>query len=293
MATSPEQESRYNVRSVDRALSILLTLADGKRRSLTELSEDIGISTSTTFRLLASLAQYRFVDREEESGRYRLGIACLELARAYQAGDTIRHAAMPELEALRDRTWETVHLAVLDNMEIVYLDKVQGLHAIGLMSSRVGSRAPAYCTGVGKAMLAHADPQFVRQHFQRVGLKRFTDTTIDSVDVLIEHLALVRECGYALDNGEHEGEVRCVAAPIFDRSGRVIAAISVSGPKGRMEPLESNTELINSVLQAVGRISATLGYRAAEARSVAVLGPALPAEPTGLAAAEATPPSTR
>ena len=268
MATTQGQESRYNVRSVDRAMSILLALADGKRRTLTELSEDIGISTSTTFRLLASLAQYSFVDRDEETGRYRLGIACLELARAYQAGDTIRQAAMPELEALRDRTWETVHLALLDNMEIVYLDKVQGLHAIGLMSSRVGSHAPAYCTGVGKAMLAHVDPQLVRQHFERVGLKRFTDATLESIDALIEHLALVRQRGYALDNGEHESEVRCVAAPIFDRTGRAIAAISVSGPKGRMEPLEENTELIESVLQAVGRISANLGYRAPEPKSL-------------------------
>lgn len=264
MATTQEQESRYNVRSVDRALNVLLTLADGKRRTLTELSEDIGISTSTTFRLLASLAQYRFVERDEETGRYRLGIACLELARAYQASDTIRQAAMPELEALRNRTWETVHLAVLDNMEILYLEKVQGLYAIGLMSSRVGSRAPAYCTGVGKALLAHTDPQLVRQHFERVGLRCFTDTTLDSVEALIEDLGLVRQRGYALDNGEHESEVRCVAAPIFDRSGRAIAAISVSGPKGRMEPLETNTELIEGVLQAVARISGSLGYRAPE-----------------------------
>jgi len=264
MAATQPQESRYNVRSVDRGLSILLTLADGKRRTLTELSEDIGISTSTTFRLLASLTQYRFVDRGEETGRYRLGIACLELARAYQAGDTIRQAAMPELEALRDRTWETVHLAVLDDMEVVYLDKVQGLHAIGLMSSRVGSRAPAYCTGVGKAMLAHVDPELVRQHFVRVGLQRFTDSTLESVDALIDHLALVSQRGYALDNGEHESEVRCVAAPIFDRGGRAIAAISVSGPKGRMEPLQENSELIAHVLQAVARISADLGYRAPE-----------------------------
>ena len=273
MATTQGQESRYNVRSVDRAMSILLALADGKRRTLTELSEDIGISTSTTFRLLASLAQYSFVDRDEETGRYRLGIACLELARAYQAGDTIRQAAMPELEALRDRTWETVHLAVLDHMEIVYLDKVQGLHAIGLMSSRVGSRAPAYCTGVGKAMLAHVDTRLVRQHFERVGLKRFTDTTLDSVDALMEHLARVRQCGYALDSGEHESEVRCVAAPIFDRSGRAIAAISVSGPKGRMEPLEEHSELIESVLQAVAKISANLGYSAPEPASLSLVQP--------------------
>ena len=260
MATQPLSEGRYTVRSVDRALSILTTLGDGKTRTLTELSEDIDINTSTTFRLLATLGQYKFVEREDDSGKYRLGIACLELARAYQAGDTIRRAALSELQALRDLTRETVHLAVLDEMEVVYLEKLEGLYAIGLMSSRVGNRAPAYCTGVGKALLAHVDPQLVREHFSAYGLERFSETTIDSVDELVQHLDSVRQRGYALDKGEHESDVRCVAAPIYDRQGRAVAAVSVSGPEHRMEPLESNEELIANTLGAVRRISATLGY---------------------------------
>lgn len=263
MATQPLSEGRYTVRSVDRALSILTTLGDGKTRTLTELSEDIDINTSTTFRLLATLGQYKFVERDDETGKYRLGIACLELARAYQAGDTIRRAALPELLSLRDLTRETVHLAVLDDMEIVYLEKLEGLYAIGIMSSRVGNRAPAYCTGVGKALLAHVDPQVVQDYFQAHGLRRYTDTTIDGIGALAEQLELVRRRGYAFDHGEHESDVRCVAAPIFDRRGRAVAAISVSGPKDRMEPLETNAELIQTTLRAVGLISASLGYREA------------------------------
>lgn len=255
-----ENAERYNVRSVDRALTILSTLADGQPRTLTELSEDIEINTSTTFRLLATLDSFRYVERDADSGKYKLGLACLELARAYSAGNDVRRAALPELEALRDATKETVHLAALDGMDIIYLEKLQGLHAIGLMSSRVGNRNPAYCTGVGKALLAHQDQDGIRVHFNRAPMVRYSETTIVDTDELLTHLETVRRQGYALDQGEHEAAVRCVAAPIFDRNGRCVAAISVSGPRERLDPIEDNQDLIDLTLAAVRNISARLGF---------------------------------
>lgn len=254
-------EKRYNIRVLDRAIRILSVLSDGKPRTLTELSEEIAINSSTTFRLLATLAYHNYVERDEQSGEYRLGLACLELARAYHAGSYIRRAALPELERLRRDTRETVHLAVLDNMEVFYLEKLHGLHAVGLMISRVGGRAPAYCTGLGKVLLAYTDPELVRAHFEQTGLQRYTDATIRHVDDLMDHLDIVRQRGYALDQGEHEVEIRCVAAPIFDISGEVVAAISVSGTAGRMEPLETNQALIDRTRQAACTISERLGYR--------------------------------
>jgi DNA-binding IclR family transcriptional regulator len=109
-----QKEGRYNVRAVDRALCILSVLSDGKPRTLTELSEEIGINSSTTFRFLATLASTNYVERDNQSAKYRLGLACLELARAYHAGSDIRQAALPELEQLRDDTTETVHLGLQD-----------------------------------------------------------------------------------------------------------------------------------------------------------------------------------
>ena len=256
-----QEERRYSVRVLDRAIRILSVLSDGKPRTLTELSEEIGLNSSTTFRLLATLAYHNYVERDEQSGEYRLGLACLELARAYHTGNYIRRAALPELERLRDDTTETVHLAVLDKMEVFYLEKLHGLHAVGLMSSRVGGRAPAYCTGLGKALLAHADPEQVRAHFEQVGLYRYSDKTIPGVDELMNHLEQVRHRGYALDRGEHEVEIRCVAAPVFDISGEVVAAISVSGTAGRMEPLGSNQDLVDRIRQAENAISERLGFR--------------------------------
>ena len=252
---------RYNVRAVDRALYILSALSDGKPRTLTELSEEIALNSSTTFRLLATLAHHNYVERTEPSGRYSLGLACLELARAYRPGNDIRRAAWPELERLRDVATETVHLAVLDQMAVVYLEKLHGLHAVGLMSSRVGGRSPAFCTGLGKALLAHAEPALVREHYRQVGLPRYTGTTLQTITELMDHLVQVRSQGYALDRGEHEAEVRCIAAPIFDINGHVVAAISVAGPAGRMDPVETRSELINMTLEAARTISARLGYR--------------------------------
>jgi DNA-binding IclR family transcriptional regulator len=256
-----QKEDRYNIRAVDRAVRILSVLSDGKPRTLTELSEEIGINSSTTFRLLATLAYNNYVERDGQSGAYRPGLACLELARAYHESNDIRQAALPALEMLRDDTKETVHLAVLDKMEVVYVEKLHGLHAIGLMSSRVGGRSPAYCTGVGKVLLAYTPPELVRAHFEQVGLHRYSDATILSLDELLDHLENVRREGYALDRGEHEAEVRCVAAPIFDMTGKAVAAISVSGPAGRIEPLETNLELVNKTRQTARSISARLGYR--------------------------------
>lgn len=256
-----QKNDRYNIRAVDRAVRILSALSDGKPRTLTELSEEIGINSSTTFRLLATLTYHNYVERDIQSGEYRLGLTCLELAHAYHAGSDIRRAALPELERLRDDITETVHLAVLDSMEVVYLEKLHGLHAIGLMSSRVGGRAPAHCTGVGKVLLAYAPSEIVRAHYVQRGLRCYNDKTIQSVNELMEHLKGVRRQGYALDLGEHEPEVRCVAAPLFDISGKAVAAISVSGPAGRMEPLETKQGLIDRTMEAARTISARLGYR--------------------------------
>ncbi len=253
--------SRYSIRAVERALRLLSILSDGKSRTLTELSEAIGLSSSTTFRILATLESNRYVERNGRSGHYGLGLACLELAQAYHLGSDIRQEALPELERLRDETRETVHLAVLDNMEVVYIEKLSGLCAVQVMSSRVGGRLPAYCTGLGKVLLAHSDPEAIRAHFEQAGLFAYTPATIQRVDQLITHLEEVRSRGYALDRGEHEAEVRCVAAPIFDGTGKVVAAISVAGPAGRMEPLEHRTDLIEKTLRTARAISSRLGYR--------------------------------
>jgi IclR family KDG regulon transcriptional repressor len=259
-AVQVRPENRYNIRVLDRAFSILAMLSDGKPRTLQQLATDIQLSGSTTFRQLATLASYGYVQRDDQTNQYALGRACLELARAYYEGNDVRRVALPELERLRNETKETVHLAILDRIEIVYIEKLQGLHAIGLMGSRVGGRAPAYCTGVGKVLLAHETPELVRQYFMRRKLTRYTEDTITSFEALVSELSSIQSRGYALDHGEHEAQVRCVAAPIFDMRGKVIAGLSISGPVDRMEPIERNQAVITNAKQTARNISIMLGY---------------------------------
>jgi len=254
-------ESRYKIRVLDRAIRVLSLLSDGRPRTQIEISEGIGLSSSTTFRILVTLSMYNYVKRDEVSGQYQLALACLELARAYQDSNDLRRVALPELESLRDETKETVHLAILDKMEIVYLEKLSGLYAIGIMTSRVGGRAPAYCTGIGKVLLAYQNLETVREYFQKNGLSKFTEATITNLDELICELDLVRQQGYAFDNGEHEQEVRCIAAPIFNFRGDAEAALSISGPDARMDPLDANREMIEKAKWTAMNISRQLGYQ--------------------------------
>jgi len=258
--TVDQTKNRYNIRVLDRAFHILALLSDGKPRTLQELSAEIGLSTSTTFRQLATLVNYRYAQRDEQTNQYTLGLACLELARSYHEANDLRRVAIPELEKLRNETKETVHLAILDQMEIVYIEKLQGLHAIGLMGSRVGGRSPAYCTGVGKVMLAYESPQVIQDYFLRRKLQRYTANTIVSIAALVSELALIHNQGYALDHEEHELEVCCVATPIVDIKRDVIAALSISGPADRLEPIEANQDLIEKAKQTANNISRKMGY---------------------------------
>jgi DNA-binding IclR family transcriptional regulator len=145
-------------------------------------------------------------------------------------------------------------------MEVVYVEKFLGLHAIGIMTSQVGGRSPAYCTGLGKVLLASKDPKEVMSYFKEKGFHRFSANTIINIETLMEHLETVRIQGYALDHGEHEPEVRCIAAPIYNLTGQVVAAISISGPVSRMGPVENQTELIRETQKTAQSISMRLGY---------------------------------
>lgn len=250
---------RYKIRVVERAVHLLGVLADGKSWKLSDISEAVEINSSTIYRLLATLSSFGYVQYDERTGTYRLGLACLELARSFFEPRDIRQLARPDLESLRDRTTETVHLGILDHWDVVYLEKLHGLHAVGLMASAVGGRLPSYCTGVGKALLAYQDTEEVREHFEQTGLIAFTKQTITSVDELIGHLKEIRNRGFALDKGEHDEEVRCVAVPVHGMDRRVVASISVSAPADRLDLDKDHANLIEAIRQTAEDISRKLG----------------------------------
>lgn len=250
---------RYSVRAVERALSILKILSVEESANLTTISRRIGLPQSTAFRLLTTLVAQGYVEQPSGDFHYRLGVECLALGDAFLKASDLRQRSEECLAALRDRCGETVHLAVLEGEEVVYLLKLPGLHPIGLMSSRAGGRAPLYCTALGKALLAYLNPESGLPAFLKKGrLKRFTPTTLTSLRSLEIDLKKTRKRGYALDNEEHEPGVACIAAPIFGHAG-LLAAVSASGPAARILGKMKDIHLEREVIQAAAEITSRMG----------------------------------
>nr|WP_267962597.1 IclR family transcriptional regulator [Thermus hydrothermalis] len=224
-------------------------MAEAREAGLAALAEATGLSKSTLYRLLQSLARRGFVT--EEGGVYRVGPRAFAVGQAYLRPDLLS-AARPEMEALSAETGESVNLAVPWEQEALYLDQVEGRQLVRLFTAP-GSRAPLHATGVGKVFLAYRGvPEGLR-------LTPFTPHTKTRLEELLEELGEVRAQGYALDNEEKELGVRCVAAPVFGPSGQVVAAISLSAPASRLS-LEAARLLAPRVMAAAKRASLRLGF---------------------------------
>lgn len=254
------QTPKYEVRSVKRALMLLRTfLKHDEELSAAEMSKETGLDPSTVFRLLLTLEAQAFVQVNHTTLKYRPGVTLLELGSRFLKNSDIRSRAIAHLERLRDEFGETVHLTVLDGTEVVYLEKLAGLHPIGFMSSRVGDRNPAHCTGVGKALLAYLPDDELAARYPDGQLKRYTESTITDLKALRLELKRVRERGYATDQEEHEPGVKCVAVPTFDHKG-IAGAISVSGPSNRVEHHLAKSDLIDRLKTAAAQISEEMGW---------------------------------
>lgn len=175
----------------------------------------------------------------------------------------LRTVALPFIHQLRDQLGETTHLAVLDRdtMRLLYLDKFTGHESVEMMS-RSGSTAPLTCTGLGKVLLAYEPAAAVGDWFKTQAIPRYTPTTITDVDILMSELASIRQNGFGLDREEHEPGIRCIAVPIRDSSGQVIAAISITGPVGRMPEDLAGSPIRHTVVDTADRISHELGFKA-------------------------------
>jgi len=240
-------------------LDLLRESSDGGA-SLQELSKRSGLAKASVYRMLRTLDWAGLVERVPGSERYRLGVRCLEFGRAYLEQVDFRREALPVLERLRQQFNETVHLAVLDDrLRVVYLEKLDSAHAVGIMMSRVGRTAPSYCTGLGKALLAALSDDPVTLLDQWAELRRHTANTICDPDALRDELESIRSRGYALDLEEHEPGVRCVAASIPGLPADAAAALSIAGPAHRMPDELLCGRLAEAVVSAAGEVAARLG----------------------------------
>lgn len=251
-------ESRYHVQSAGRVLEVLEALAaDTEPASLADLITRTGMAKSTVFRLIATLEDKGFV--RKVAGGYVLGRKCIMLANAAREAVDLREEAQPQLRRLRDLTGETVQLAVLDDWQVVYLARMLSPKPVGYMRSRVGAVLPANCTGLGKAMLAYRSRPAVERWCRTQTFPRLTSTTLTSAEELLRELDVIAARGFALDMGEREPEVRCVAAPVRDVTGTVVAAISAAGPRERMSAELAASDLARHVVTVARALSGDLG----------------------------------
>lgn len=247
------------VNSVRKALAILELLSDGQERTLSDIAYALSLAKSTTHNLLETLVAERILDRDSGSGAFSLGIKLIELGYCAQTGLDLVRIAAPFLKGLNMRFDETVHLVVLDNDEVLYIDCIESQRRLRTYSV-IGIRAPLYCTSVGKAILAFLPDAEIHRIVAERGLSRFTENTITTEERLWTEIARIRERGYAVDDREHEDHLRCVGAPIFNAHGEVFASVSLSGPAER-NTLERIESMAPTLLEAVGEISRRLGYR--------------------------------
>lgn len=201
---------------------------------VSEVAAQLEIPRSSGHALLSSLADIGVL-QWREGGRYRVGWRVLELAEVQRGTIDVRAAAEPVLERLAGAHGETCHLAVRDRNAVLYLDKVLGTHNITVQGARVGTRLECHCTAVGKVLLAHADHSIVDDFLATTELRRRTPRTITEPDALRSELVTVRKRGLGFDLGEAVEDVYCVAAPVRDDLGQVIAAVSMSSPVTRFE----------------------------------------------------------
>lgn len=251
---------REGIQSVQRALYILDRLANSKNgASASEIARELGVNRSTVFRLMETLMQEGYVRQDTRTKRYYLTMKVFSLGSRLLDQMDIRTSARGVLEALQKETGHTIHLGLRDLNEVVYIDKISGTNPIQ-MYSMIGRRAPLYCTGVGKAILAFLKDAEIEAFLQEVKLVKFTPNTITEPEGLWEEIKRIRSQGYALDLEEHEVGIRCVAAPVFDYNQEVIGSISVAAVVITLGK-KCIEDYAGLVIKAAKTVSETLGAR--------------------------------
>lgn len=248
------------IQVIDRAFDILEILSVEKDGlGVTGISNRIGLHKSTVHRILNSMVSRGYIEKLPDRGTYKIGLKLIEISSIYLNSIELKTEARPYLGELTSRLGLPVHLATLDGIEAVYIDKVDVLNNIRLYS-QIGRRVPVHCSALGKCLISGLDGQELEELAGRIKFTRFTNNTITDKKTLLEQVRLVGTQGWALDNEEHEAGMKCIAAPVRDYRGTIIAAISVTGPSGTVSP-ERENEIGGIVVEASRKISRRMGFK--------------------------------
>lgn len=262
MASKPKSD--YSIQTVSNALRMLESFYRTDELGVSELARRLRLHKNNVFRLLATLEEHGYIEQSPETERYRLGTRCLELGQGFSRGHALLRRARPVLEELALKAGETAHLAVLRDDEVVHLDGVQPDRML-LTGLRIGHRLPVNCTALGKVLVGcsgeEARARFAASLPPGFGFTARTERTIVESEKLFEAFGRASEEGVALDVEECELGMCCAAAPIFDASGQVAAALSISGPASRLSPDILHAEAGRWVASAAEQLSLGLGHR--------------------------------
>ncbi len=258
VAPKSGQGPKYHERALLRGLQILTAFTiQQPEHDLGSLSTALGLSKATLVRLLDCLRFAGFVDFDARSGTYRLGLRAFEVGSVYQQTSSLEQISRPVLTQLAHTTGQSTNLAVLDQGQVVHVCVVRSprpIHYVGY----VGLRDDAYCTALGKVLLAALEPGALDTYLRQVSLRPRTPNTITSADALRRELDEVARRGYAIDNEEGNLGLRCVAAPVRPTSGTTVAAVSASGPAAEFEGANLQT-IITAVTGAAAELGTRLG----------------------------------
>jgi DNA-binding IclR family transcriptional regulator len=262
---SSKPKSEYAIQTVRNALRMLEVFHEESEIGVSDLARRLGLHKNNAFRLLATLELAGYIQQTPKTELYHLGPRCLELGHAFARSHSLMDQARPILEELASSTGETAHLGVRSDGEVVHLDGVLPDQLV-LTGLRVGERTPAHCTALGKVVLAGDDVDLSALASGASGaqttppmFERFTETTCVDPAKLADELRAVALNGYAADLEEFSVGLRCVAAPVFDASANVVAALSLSGPSFRLSPKMLHGDGAQAVVRAATQLSQKLG----------------------------------
>jgi len=257
-------DPKSRIQAFERMMDILGAFSTVDRElSLAQIAQKAGLPRATTHRMLAALREIGFIRQEARTGHYGLGIRLFELGSLALANLDLIREAKPFMDRLSRLIGESVHLGVFDGHGVVVVEREEPQERASPRDLVGTESSPAYCTGVGKAILAF-QPQAVIERTLAAGMRAYTTNTLTTPEALYEDLKRTRERGYAIDNAEHQIWVRCIAAPIRNATGRVFAAVSVTGSAERIT--ESRTaQLSELVIQTANSISRHIGFVPEEA----------------------------
>ncbi|MFU0831645.1 MAG: IclR family transcriptional regulator [Oscillospiraceae bacterium] len=258
----PNQNKKPSMtnQSTEKAMAIIELLAKAHSpMRLRDISNALNLNVSTTLRFLASLQNCHYVEQERDSQRYYLTYKICQVASRVSRHMELQTITHPYLIALSDKFQESLCVSVERDMTMVYIDVATGPNRTLMSMQSIGNTSPMHCTGNGKLLLLNYTPEQLDELIRKKGLTRFTANTITTRQELLAELEQIRARGYAYDNEESEEGVRCLACPIRDYTGDIVAGMSVTGPASRMTDEKIN-QILDEMMKTTNRISEALGY---------------------------------